>query len=59
MFYLALRRDLEKISLAQKYVLSESEFSSTPIYFINSVAQDQMASLKGESEDWVLHFTVN
>ncbi|KAF9781672.1 hypothetical protein BJ322DRAFT_1161455 [Thelephora terrestris] len=49
MFYLALKRDLEKISLARKYVLSEDELSenSTAILPIGDVAWDRMASLKG------------
>ena len=56
MFYLALKRDLQKISLARKYVLSDSElFESVGVLWgIYNLASQRMTSLRGESKDLIL-----
>jgi hypothetical protein len=53
MFYLVLKRDLEKISLARKRVLYEYELSpgSETIDTIVGVAFDRIESLRSKSED--------
>ena len=55
MLYLALKRDLERISLAQKYVLSDRELleaTRTILYIIN-VAWSRVNTLEGEPEERV------
>jgi hypothetical protein len=61
MFYLALKRDLDKISLARKHFLNDSELSSSldSIGSIVNVAFDRIESLRGKSENWFSHFIVN
>jgi hypothetical protein len=51
-FYLALKRDLEKISLAQKHILDDYELPSSldTIYSIVNVAFNQIESLRGKSK---------
>ena len=50
MLYLVLKRDLEKISLARKHVLSDSELSDAgeTILLISETASDRSESLQGE-----------
>jgi hypothetical protein len=52
MFYLVLERDLKKISLARKHVLSGEELfqASIAIYCINFVAMDRIEDLRSEFE---------
>src|SRR5882762_1026640 len=52
MFYLVLRRGLEKLSLARKHVLSENELpeASTTIDRIINVAMDRLTNLRSEPE---------
>lgn len=49
MFYLSLRRDLKKISLARKYILSGHELSEAEDTFntIVEIASDRVRSLRG------------
>ena len=51
MCYLALKRGLEKISLAKKYVLSGDEMGETGnmIDPISSVVSDRIENLRSES----------
>ena len=53
MMYLALKRHLEVMSLARKYVISDSEFCdvSRLMYSIVDVALDRMESLESESRN--------
>lgn len=55
MFYLTLRGDLQKISLAQKLVLSVQELvdARTTIDSIIDVAFDRIELLRGESKNQV------
>ena len=55
MLYLALKRDLERISLARKYVLSDYELfdASETILYITDAAWYRIYSLRSESEKWV------
>jgi hypothetical protein len=50
MLYLTLKRDLEKISLARKHVLADSELpdSVETIYWITDAAMDRISDLEGE-----------
>lgn len=50
MLYLALKRDLEKISLARKHVLEDSELPDAvyTIQYITSAAMYRIADLRGE-----------
>ena len=52
MLYLVLKRDLEKISLARKYVLSNLELAdaSETLLFISRAAEDRSESLRGEPQ---------
>jgi hypothetical protein len=52
MFYLVLERDLKKISLARKHVLSGEELSEalSAMYYIDFVAMDRVEDLRGEFE---------
>jgi len=56
MLYLALKKDLEKISLAQKYVLSNYELfnARVAIECIIDTAIHRVESLRGESEKRVV-----
>jgi len=51
MLYLALKRDLERISLARKHVLSRFELYDAveTIYFIIDAAWYRLDDLKGET----------
>ena len=55
MFYLVLERDLEKISLARKYVLSDRDLAQAEdtIRSIACVALDRIDSLESGSENRV------
>ena len=57
MFYLALGRDLQKISLARKYVLAGSELdeSMDVLWGIDCVVSQRIASLRGEPKDFIFH----
>ena len=50
MFYLALKRDLEKISLARKHVLSDREMIETfaTIHSISAAGLDRIKTLRSE-----------
>ena len=52
MFYLALKRDLERISLARKHVLSHFELHDTmeTIVYIGHVGQDRSMDLESETK---------
>ena len=52
MLYLTLKRDLERISLAQKYVLSDFELldARVAIEYIIDTAAYRVESLRSESE---------
>ena len=52
MLYLTLKRDLERISLAQKYVLSDFELldARVAIEYIIDTAAHRVESLRSESE---------
>jgi len=52
MLYLALKRDLERISLARKYALSDFEMDDAVdiILWILRAAWDRIDNLKGEPE---------
>ena len=56
MLYLALKRDLERISLTRKYVLSDYEFFDAveTILYIIDAAQYRVESLRGEPEKRVI-----
>jgi len=56
MLYLALKKDLEKISLAQKHVLSDYELldAQETIRYIIDAAIHRVESLRGESEKRVV-----
>ena len=56
MFYLALKRDLQKISLARKHVLSDFELdeSMDVLRGIDGVVSRRIASLRGEPKDFIL-----
>ena len=58
MLYLALKRDLEKISLARKHVLSDYEMSDAmeTILSITDAAWYRIISLRGEPEKRVVTF---
>jgi hypothetical protein len=58
MFYLALKRDLQKISLARDHVLSAEELvdSQTTLNSIVDVAFGRIERLRGESENQVFPF---
>ena len=51
MLYLILKRDLERISLARKHVLADSELrdASETIEYITNVAMYRISDLKGEN----------
>ena len=53
MFYLALKRDLERISLARKVVLSDYEMfdAKETILCITDAAQVRILGLRGEPEN--------
>lgn len=52
MLYLVLKRDLEKISLACKHVLSDFELADAreAVFFISGAASDRSESLQGEPQ---------
>ena len=56
MLYLTLKRDLERISLAQKYVLSDYELldAQETIRYIIDAAIHRVESLRSESEKRVV-----
>lgn len=60
MFYLVLKRDLEKISLARKHVLSDRELSDArrTVWSIVSVALDRIESLRSGFKTWFSGHTV-
>ena len=53
MFYLAMKRDLQKISLARQHVFSDYELyeSFLTVYSIASAGVDRINSLRSESEN--------
>ena len=53
MLYLALKRDLERISLARKHVLSVDELSdaSETIDYIADAVQDRIINLRSKSKN--------
>ena len=61
MLYLVLKRDLEKISLARKHVLSDRELPEArrTIWLIVSVAVDRIESLKSRSESPVSRLRID
>ena len=58
MLYLALKRDLEKISIARKHVLSVDELNDAlkTIRYITNAARARIANLRGKSESRVILF---
>ena len=57
MFYLAMKRDLQKISLARKHVFSDYELFES-FLTVNSIASaglDRINSLRSESKGWDFH----
>jgi len=56
MLYLALKKDLERISLARKYVLSDYELldAQQTIWYIIDAAIHRVESLKSECEKRVV-----
>ena len=54
MLYLALKRDLERISLARKHVLSDYELFDAldTIMYITDTAWYRIASLRSRSHNW-------
>ena len=58
MLYLALKRDLEKISLARKYVLSVDELNDAleTIHYITDAAWYRITDLRCKSGDRVVLF---
>ena len=58
MLYLALKRDLERISLAQKYVLSIDEMDDAfdTIQYITDAAWYRIMDLRSKLWNWVVPF---
>lgn len=58
MLYLALKKDLERISLARKHVLSDYEMfdAKETILWITDAAWYRIISLRGEPEKRVVTF---
>ena len=55
MFYLTLKRDLQKISIARKHVLADCELFESRVVLraIDDVACQRIASLRGEPKDFI------
>lgn len=53
MLYLVLKRGLEKLSLARKYVFCEGELleDRAVVFHVITVAMDRVKELKSESEN--------
>ena len=60
MLYLALKRDLERISLARKHVLSHFELYDAveTILFISDAAWYRLVDLRGETETLPGHYPI-
>ena len=56
MLYLALKRDLERISLARKHVLSDYELFDAldTVLYVTDAAWYRIASLRSGSEDRIV-----
>ena len=58
MLYLALKRDLEKLSVARKHVLSVGELNDAlkTIHYITGAARDRIVNLRSKFQNRVVPF---